>query len=198
MSTMGVSCFSELPVEFAPPELSICDINLQQEVYLNDSRVCFRRRNVVRRYYSAEVKDRREMTVVFYEGQDAEEELKWDVDSRVGCQSHPSFLQLYGIVQYKNIHASIFYDDLISFDDIERICQQSPMLPCYIYASIANEFAAASRYFKGIFGIPLSSRTFTLFLRPSTGRLNIDLEESNFLHSTLVWGVIYQPPVSES
>ncbi|KAK7029954.1 hypothetical protein R3P38DRAFT_3188871 [Favolaschia claudopus] len=99
----------------APPELSICDINLQREVYLNDSRVCFRTRNVVRRYHSAEVKDRREMTVVFYEGQDAE---------------------------------------------------------------ATNEFKAASDYLEGRFGSRLGRRGYTLFLRPSTGRLTIELEET--------------------
>ncbi|KAK7029959.1 hypothetical protein R3P38DRAFT_2775405 [Favolaschia claudopus] len=67
-------------VNSAPRAISLCDINLQREVCLNDSRVCFRRpRDVVRKYYTAEVKNRKDMTVVFYKGQNTEEEFKKDV-----------------------------------------------------------------------------------------------------------------------
>ncbi|KAK7027662.1 hypothetical protein R3P38DRAFT_3354663 [Favolaschia claudopus] len=63
---------------------------------------------------------------------------------------------LYGIVQCKNIHASIFYDALIPLNDIwQRSSQQSPMLPCYIYASTRSEFKVASHYFERCFGSTL-------------------------------------------
>ncbi|KAK7027661.1 hypothetical protein R3P38DRAFT_948130 [Favolaschia claudopus] len=163
-------------IDSAPPPISVCDINLQQEVYLDDSRILYqrRRRDVVRRYCSAQVKDRREMTVVVYEGQDAEEELKRDVAQYMKFR-HPSFFQLYGIVRSENLHASIFYEALIPWMDIETIYRQSPMVVCYIYASIVNDFCAASDYYRGCFGSPLSTRHCTLFLRPSTGQLCIDL-----------------------
>ncbi|KAK7035601.1 hypothetical protein R3P38DRAFT_601760 [Favolaschia claudopus] len=161
----------------APPEFSICDINLQQEVYLDDSRVRLRRRKVVKKYYSAEVKDRKEMTVVFYEGKNAKEEFKEDVAKYMKFR-HPSFLQLYGTVCSGNNYASIFYDVLIPWRDIERIYRLFPVVFCYIYASVSNEFEAASGYFQARFGSVLRSNQshYTLFLRPSTGQLCIDLE----------------------
>ncbi|KAK7029978.1 hypothetical protein R3P38DRAFT_890710 [Favolaschia claudopus] len=126
-------------IDSAPPAISIYDINLQREVYVDNPRLypCWRRRGnatVVRRYHTAEVKNQKEMTVVVYEGKNTEER---EVAKYMKFR-HPSFLQLYGIVHSGNIHASIFYDALIPFDDIKQICQQSPMLPCYIYASIVR------------------------------------------------------------
>ncbi|KAK7027701.1 hypothetical protein R3P38DRAFT_3520695 [Favolaschia claudopus] len=152
-----------------PPQFSTCDINLQREVYLNDSRVCSRRkRDLVRRYYTTEVKNRKDMTVVVYEGQDAEKKFKKDVAKYMKFR-HPSFLQLYGIVHSENVHAAIFYDVLIPWRDIDRIYQSFPVVLCYIYAS-----AVASRYLHRRFGSTLNNPA--LFLRPSTGRLCIDLE----------------------
>ncbi|KAK7027656.1 hypothetical protein R3P38DRAFT_3354652 [Favolaschia claudopus] len=167
-------------IDSAPPAISVCDIHLQQEVYLDNSRVCIRRRNAVRRYYSAQVKDRREMTVVFYEGQDAEEELKRDVANYMKFR-HPSFLQLFGTVRSEYVHASIFYEVMIPWSNIMKIYQQSPMVVSYIYASMANEFKAASDYFRARFNSGLHTRAYTLFLRPSTGQLCIDLEGFDYL-----------------
>ncbi|KAK7035651.1 hypothetical protein R3P38DRAFT_602831 [Favolaschia claudopus] len=163
-------------IDSAPPAISICDVNLQQEVYLDCSRVYSRpRSSLLRRYYSAEVKDRKEMTVVLYEGQDAEEELKRDVAKYMEFR-HPSFLQLYGMVYSGNIYANIFYDALIPFKNIVNMFQQSPMLPCYINASVANEFKAVQDHFESIFETRLRFGQYRLFLRPCTGRLCIDLE----------------------
>ncbi|KAK7035606.1 hypothetical protein R3P38DRAFT_2517638, partial [Favolaschia claudopus] len=154
------------------------DINLQREVYLTDSRFCFRRkRDVVRRYHTAKVKDQKEMTVVVYEGQDAKEELKRDVAKYMKFR-HPSFVQLYGMVYSENIYASIFYDVLIPWRDIKSIYRQSPMVLCYLYA-----YVAASGYFRRRFGSGLygSTSDYTVFLRPSTGRLCIDLGSCDYV-----------------
>ncbi|KAK7029955.1 hypothetical protein R3P38DRAFT_2775401 [Favolaschia claudopus] len=160
-----------------PREISLCDINLQREVYLVNSQVNSRRgeRNFVRRYCTAEVKDRKQMTVVFYEGEHAVEvEFKEDVTEYMRFR-HPSFLQLYGTLHSENVHASIFYDDLIPWSDIESLCQQYPMLPCYVYAYAAAEFEAANDYMRDIFDTRLRVG-YAVFLRHSTGRLCIDIE----------------------
>ncbi|KAK7035619.1 hypothetical protein R3P38DRAFT_2517986, partial [Favolaschia claudopus] len=153
--------------------ISLCDINLQREVYLDNPRLCYwpRRGNAVRRYYTAELKDRKEMTVVIYEGQNAEEESKEDVAKYMKFR-HPSFLQLYGTVHSGNIHGSISYDALIPWSDIMNIYPQCPMLICYTYVSIQ----VASDSFQGCFGSHLYHNDYTFFLRPSTGRLCIVLE----------------------
>ncbi|KAK7029952.1 hypothetical protein R3P38DRAFT_890283 [Favolaschia claudopus] len=166
----------------APPEFSICDINLQREVHLTDSRVCFRRRkrDVVRRYHAAEVNDRKDMTVVVYEGADAEEEFKKDVARSMKFR-HPSFLQLYGTVHSGNNYASIFYDVLLPWRDIKSNYRQSPMVFCYMFAYVTNEFDDVSAYFQRRFGSGLygTGIDYTLFLRPSSGRLCIDLGGSD-------------------
>ncbi|KAK7035626.1 hypothetical protein R3P38DRAFT_2616021 [Favolaschia claudopus] len=157
----------------APPAISIYDINLQREVYIDNPQLCSwrpRRRNAVRRYHSATVKDQKEMTVVFYEGKNAEDEFKKDVAKYMEFR-HPSFLQLYGTAHSADIYANIFYDALIPYRDIVNIYRQSPMMLCYIYT-----YVAASDYFRGRFGSGLYNTDYTLFLRSSTGRLNIDLE----------------------
>ncbi|KAK7043377.1 hypothetical protein R3P38DRAFT_2510338, partial [Favolaschia claudopus] len=150
--------------------ISMWDINLQKEVYLDDLRGCYLKKDVVRRYHTAKVKDQNEMTVVVYEGQYAEEEFKKDVAKYMKFR-HPSFLQLFGIVHSGNYYASIFHDALIPWRDIERIYCPFPVVFCYLYAS------AASYYFKYRFGSGLYRDECTFFLRPSTGRLCIDLEK---------------------
>ncbi|KAK7035653.1 hypothetical protein R3P38DRAFT_602933 [Favolaschia claudopus] len=107
-------------VNSAPPAISIFDVNLQQEVHCSDSRSKrWRRRDVVRRYYTA---DRKEKTLVTYEGQDAEKEWKQDAARRMELW-HPSFVQLYGTVCWGDIRASIFYAALIPLRDIANIFQ---------------------------------------------------------------------------
>ncbi|KAK7027658.1 hypothetical protein R3P38DRAFT_947925 [Favolaschia claudopus] len=169
-------------IDFAPPAISIWDINLQREVYLDGLQAYSRRRrNIVRRYYTAELKDRKEMTVVVYEGQNAKEELNDDVTKYMKFR-HPSFLQLYGIVHSGNIHATIFHEALIPFRfrNLESVYRQSPMLPCYTYAYLASEFYAATDYIRDIFATQWSDipapQDYTFFLRPSTGRLCLDFE----------------------
>ncbi|KAK7027702.1 hypothetical protein R3P38DRAFT_2623522 [Favolaschia claudopus] len=135
------------------------------------------------------------MTVVIYEGQDAKEQWKRDV-ARAMEFRHPSFLQLYGIAHSEHVHASIFYDDLIPWKNIESIFEQSPMLPCYIYPSAvcsvtsrsaidklyadflqAKESLAALRYLWRCPGTSdLNPGQCIRFLRPSTGRLCIDFQ----------------------
>ncbi|KAK7035624.1 hypothetical protein R3P38DRAFT_2697531, partial [Favolaschia claudopus] len=158
-------------------KISLCDIYLQREVYLDNPQLCFWqrcRRKTVRRYHTAEVKDRKQMTVIFYEGKNAEEEFKKDVARSMKFR-HPSFFQLYGTVHSENVHASIFYDVLIPWRDIERIYRPFPMVFCYIYTYVVR-CIAASQYFEYRFGSTLYSTDCTFFLRPSTGRLCIDLE----------------------
>ncbi|KAK7029958.1 hypothetical protein R3P38DRAFT_2523925, partial [Favolaschia claudopus] len=133
----------------------------------------------VRRYHTAKVKDQKEMTVVVYEGQDAEEEFKKDV-ARFMNFRHPLFLQLYGIVHSANNYASIFYDVLIPWMDMKSIYRESPMVLCYMYAYVSQEFKAASHYFACRFRSRLYSTGCTFFLRPSTGQLCIDLEGHNY------------------
>ncbi|KAK7029963.1 hypothetical protein R3P38DRAFT_2621983 [Favolaschia claudopus] len=157
-----------------PHKISLCDIYLQREVYLNNPQSPWRRRRkAVKKYYTAEVKDKKEMTVVLYEGQDAEEEFKKDVAKYMKFR-HPSFLQLYGIVHSGNNYASIFYDVLIPWRDIRRIYRHSPLVLCYIYACVRQfTFHSSS---KTQFSPSANQDHCTFLIRPSTGRLCIDLE----------------------
>ncbi|KAK7029949.1 hypothetical protein R3P38DRAFT_890012 [Favolaschia claudopus] len=119
------------------------------------------------------------MTVVVYEGRNAEEEFKKDVARymKFRCESHPSFFQLYGTVHSEYFNAIIFYEAMIPLKTFQSSYRRSPMLPCYVYAYAAHEFSAAASYLFSMFGLLLGPLgDYTLSLRPSTGRLCIDLK----------------------
>ncbi|KAK7035609.1 hypothetical protein R3P38DRAFT_3483346 [Favolaschia claudopus] len=164
-----------------PHKISIYDINFQHEL------CSLRRRRgnirVVRRFQTAKVKNQNEiMTVAVYEGENAEEEFKQDVAKYMEFRLNPSFLQLYGIVRSENTYASIFYDALIPWRDtcifrshVRNLHSECSMLLCYLYTSLIDDFHAAGAYFEEKFGTELFQGGHTLFLRPFTGRLCIDL-----------------------
>ncbi|KAK7029946.1 hypothetical protein R3P38DRAFT_2523990, partial [Favolaschia claudopus] len=158
-----------------PRAVSLCDINLQHQVYLDNPQLCrWRRRgNAVRRYHTAKLENRKEMTVVIYEGQHAEEELKRDVAKHMKFR-HPSFLQLYGTVHSQYVHASIFHEALIPcFDSLEKYHEHlSTITDVLICQQAANDYL--ERTFDTALRL-IHKNNFTLFLRPSTGRLCIDL-----------------------
>ncbi|KAK7035613.1 hypothetical protein R3P38DRAFT_601884 [Favolaschia claudopus] len=136
------------------------------------------------------------MTVVVYEGKNAEEKFKKDVAKYMEFR-HPSFLQLFGTVHSGNIYATIFYDVLIPWKDIERIYDPFPVVACYIYVSMVKEFDAASDYFRYRFGSSLHRIDYTLFLRLS-GQLCIDLEWSDHIVASISTGTENVSPMSLS
>ncbi|KAK6996463.1 hypothetical protein R3P38DRAFT_1962243 [Favolaschia claudopus] len=162
-------------------EFRLCDINLQHEIYMDDSQsdpfYSTRKRRgvrVVRRFHQAEVERRRGTTVVTYEGRNAEEEWRRDMAQYMEFR-HSSFVQLYGTVHSRSIYAIIFYDDLIPFKEFLNLYRDHPMLPCYIHAYVSHEFEAAQDYLNLTFNTRLSKAGYTLLISRPSGRLCIDL-----------------------
>ncbi|KAF8142409.1 hypothetical protein K438DRAFT_2030104, partial [Mycena galopus ATCC 62051] len=92
------------------------DLNLIKEMNPGGAPGFVRRRKLrasVRRIYSARIHGSTStMTVVLYQGEDAEEKWRKETSRYAGLR-HPYLLQLYGIVNTGVIHAAVVHDDLI-------------------------------------------------------------------------------------
>ncbi|KAJ6512553.1 hypothetical protein C8R45DRAFT_1152250 [Mycena sanguinolenta] len=123
-------------------------------------------RPLIRRTYSARVKGRRsDMTVAVYQGHNAEEEWRRDVDKYSGVR-HPKFLQVYGVTGSSSLYATVFHDDLVSLQEIYWLCRRSTL---------------ATAYLDAYFGLELCYHgSYTLWMRRSSGRLCVDLSPNTF------------------
>ncbi|KAJ6549638.1 hypothetical protein B0H10DRAFT_2128352, partial [Mycena sp. CBHHK59/15] len=86
-----------------------------------------------------------DMTVTVYQGQDAEEDWRQDLDQYSGIR-HPNFLQIYGAVQSSGLHAVVFYDDLVPLDEMYDSYHNSPILYVYLGACVSNDFQVGSQF----------------------------------------------------
>ncbi|KAF7374168.1 hypothetical protein MSAN_00298600 [Mycena sanguinolenta] len=78
---------------------------------------------------------------------------------------------------YGNIHAAIFHDDLIPYQQFLELYKHSHFSTVYIYAYVDIEFEAVWDYFWTTFeyNLDLSYADCTFFIRRSTGRFCADL-----------------------
>ncbi|KAF7374117.1 hypothetical protein MSAN_00292900 [Mycena sanguinolenta] len=130
------------PTEQSEPSdfrmVPLVDIDLQREIILHTSIVDRQRgRSRVRRVYSAKLETRfrkGNMTVAMYQGDGAEEEWRQDLAKYM----HPNIIQIYEAASSNNIYATVFYDDLIPFEDFLCLYHQSPLLTVYVYGFHVN------------------------------------------------------------
>ncbi|KAJ7218266.1 hypothetical protein B0H12DRAFT_329549 [Mycena haematopus] len=73
------------------------------------------------------------MTVAVYQGQNAEEEWRRDVNKYSGVR-HPKFLQVYGVTGSSSLYATVFHDDLVSLQEIYWLCRRSSLATAYLDA----------------------------------------------------------------
>ncbi|KAJ7670122.1 hypothetical protein DFH06DRAFT_1180050 [Mycena polygramma] len=85
-----------------------------------------------RRVYAARVEGR-QFTVAMYQGNGSEEDWRDDI-SCYSTLRHPNFVQLWGTTTSPRIHAAVFHDDLIPFEEFVNRHRDSPVLVVYIYA----------------------------------------------------------------
>ncbi|KAF8181418.1 hypothetical protein K438DRAFT_1841063 [Mycena galopus ATCC 62051] len=155
----------------------------------------------VRRVYSARVDGRNSsVTVVMYQGTGAEEEWREDV-TKYKTVRHPNLVQVWGTASMGNIHATIFHDDLIPFEDLLDLHKDSPLLTLYIWAYIGyhrvHSMAAHIRggqaltplqvvqnYFESTLQRDLHDTDCTFFIRRSTGQFCADLIPND---ESLLW-----------
>ncbi|KAK7006250.1 hypothetical protein R3P38DRAFT_3037550 [Favolaschia claudopus] len=151
------------------------DIYLHTEVHASGYASVRRRKCPTRRLFSARVwggNHKSRMTVALYEGLGAEEV----------CH-HPYIIQIHGVASSNNIHAAIFYDNLIPFQQFLELYSESPILTVYINQSCNAEFRAASAYFFSLFDRHLSQLECTFWMRRKTGQLCADIAvRGNIMH----------------
>ncbi|KAJ6512458.1 hypothetical protein C8R45DRAFT_960468 [Mycena sanguinolenta] len=160
-------------------------MDLQREIQLvHDSGVLTARRLHSARIEGSDVT----RAVAVYQGDNAEEEW-WQDIARYKAVRHPNIVQLYGTATYGNIHAAVFHDDLIPFQQFLDLYRHSHFSQAYIHVYMEAEFQvrmfyclvvltlfqAVEDYFKTAFQHSLDAPQFTFFIRRSTGRLCVDL-----------------------
>ncbi|KAJ6467563.1 hypothetical protein C8R47DRAFT_814242 [Mycena vitilis] len=161
-------------------QIPLGDLDLRLEVSGKYGVVNLRRggNTARRRLYSARVHGvPSDLSAVVYQGRTAQEEWCRDIERYSGIR-HPTFAQLFGVVNAHNVHATVFHDDLIPLDDQ----RYSGSLLSYVYASAYEgiELWEALTYFYNNSGIWLRFREYpdpgrdcTLWARRSSGQLCI-------------------------
>ncbi|KAJ6576916.1 hypothetical protein DFH09DRAFT_1450478 [Mycena vulgaris] len=172
------------------------DLDLRHEIRLDSGSgvVHYQHgRKSARRVYSARIHgSKSKMTVVIYQGENAEEDI-----SRTSWLRHPNFVQLYATASSSGVHATIFHDDLVPATQILAEYHGSHFSMIYLYHYLDTEFDDVGRYMYSIFKRGLHSADCTLLIRCSTGQLCVDI---TFPGSAWLWldGSIPSSPASYS
>ncbi|KAF8181410.1 hypothetical protein K438DRAFT_1841049, partial [Mycena galopus ATCC 62051] len=102
-------------------------------------------------------------------GTSAEEEWQEDV-AKYKTVRHPNLVQVWGTASMGNIHATIFHDDLIPFEDIFDSSKDSHLVTLYIHA-----YGVVDNYFHSTLQLYLQEKDCTYYIRRSTGQFCADL-----------------------
>ncbi|KAF7364457.1 hypothetical protein MSAN_01107100 [Mycena sanguinolenta] len=167
-----------------------------------------RERKSVRRMYTARVVGHNEpMTVALYQGHNAEEEWKRDLSRHSGVR-HPNILQIYASASSSGIHATVFHDDLVLFEQFFDSFRDSAVLRAYIRwytvwtASIVFtklnllqdvDIQDAATHCVGLVSAMRNIQAPTYWIRRSTGRLCIELRTSE-TEDTFEYGPVERLP----
>ncbi|KAF8145167.1 hypothetical protein K438DRAFT_1872542 [Mycena galopus ATCC 62051] len=160
------------------PTIPLGHLDLRNEILLNiGSDTVYRRdRQVsVRKVYSARIHGcQANMTVVVYEGDNAEEEWHHEI-SKYAQLRHPNFVQLFGTVSLPGPWAVIYHDELIPTKQMLKKHSNSHFATTYLWAYIETEFTNARQYMHAVSGTYLYYFDCTFWIRHSTGHLCVDL-----------------------
>ncbi|KAF7353330.1 hypothetical protein MSAN_01521200 [Mycena sanguinolenta] len=180
------------------------DIKLRKQFrpesyYIVDFKSGLCRETIVRRVYSGEIRgDPGPVTVTMYEGDWAEERWRQDV-AKYAAIRHPYIMQLYGLVNTRTLRAMVFHDELIPFRPFRR--QYSPVLNTYILGYCTTEFDEAIEYLfcQGVLPErprnrrPLEYNSLSLWIRPTTGDLCLDLTRTFSVQELLDGDSVHVP-----
>ncbi|KAJ6506065.1 hypothetical protein DFH09DRAFT_1438583 [Mycena vulgaris] len=155
-------------IHVAPPvpsdfrTIPIGDLDLRHETQLDGRYGVVNRwqgRNSVRWVYPGRVHgSKAKMTVVMYQGENAEEEWREDISRNSWLRySHPSFVQIYATASSTGIHAVIFHDDLTPAENLVQKYGGSHLSMVYLYHHLDTEFGDVDLYMYSIFGEYLDS-----------------------------------------
>ncbi|KAF7375576.1 hypothetical protein MSAN_00445900 [Mycena sanguinolenta] len=128
-----------------------------------------KRRGTIRRMYSARVECRNTpMTVALFQGHDAEKEWRESVSVHSRLR-HPLILQIYATASSSGIHAAVYHDDLIPFEQFLESFRHSLILQVYIeaYRSSWTNAKCSDIWARLYHTVP--------WVRRSTGRLCVEI-----------------------
>ncbi|KAF7353359.1 hypothetical protein MSAN_01524500 [Mycena sanguinolenta] len=128
----------------------------------------------LRRIYTAEVDHRSgRMAVAIYQGDGAEEQWREHI-AKYESIRHPNIMQLYGLVSATGLHAMVFHDDLIAYEQFLSRFQHSPILTLYIKGYCCTEWNDVLTYLRSTQKTDYL-REGTVWIRRTTGGLCVDL-----------------------
>ncbi|KAJ7697784.1 hypothetical protein B0H16DRAFT_818570 [Mycena metata] len=147
-----------------------------------------------RKIYSARITGvRSKMTVAVHQGQAAEEQEI----SQYARLRHPNLIQLFGTVSTAGLHAAVYHDELIPVKRIrEERLRASHLSLAYFLTSMTPDFEDARYYVEDVDGTEMWSYYCTLWIRPSNGRLCVDLTLVDDLKVTLPVDLRVENPYS--
>ncbi|KAF7337088.1 hypothetical protein MVEN_02146000 [Mycena venus] len=170
------NCASTVPSDFRIIPLG--DIDLQRELRVKSGKVYRQPQIQGRRVYSAKIDSRMSnVTVVLYNGDGAEAAWRRGIAKYI----HPSIVQIWGAASSNNIHATIFHDELVPFQDFLDLYNRSHFVTVHIKTYCTAEFMAAREYLSSTSQHKLSKLGCTFWIRRSTGRLCVDLQPGGFM-----------------
>ncbi|KAF7376999.1 hypothetical protein MSAN_00117800 [Mycena sanguinolenta] len=156
------------------------DIDLRYEIRMDErTGVAYfqRQRACVCRMYSAKARidgRKSKVTVAIYQGNDAEEEWRQDIDKYMSIR-HPNIVQICGAASSNGIHATLFNDDLIPVQEVLVCYEDSHFSTVYFYAQLNQDFTETFNYICSAFQRQFRIWDCTIWIRRSTGRLCAEL-----------------------
>ncbi|KAJ7610418.1 hypothetical protein FB45DRAFT_942433 [Roridomyces roridus] len=165
------------PAEFFHSQAEFPTIPLG-DLYLSHEVGIARRRygtGAVRRTFFAELRGSR-VTAMTYEGEDAEQQWREEV-SRYSQIRHPNIAQLFGLV-HSDLKVAVFHGEMIPYKEVLRTFESSHFLSVYFWACMTTEFKEVNGYLADVLKKPLHWSDYTLWLRPGSLSLCLDLSEA--------------------
>ncbi|KAJ7315696.1 hypothetical protein DFH08DRAFT_755182, partial [Mycena albidolilacea] len=150
------------------------DIDLRHEIRVDEDTGVVER-VAVRRVYSARVEGRKsKFTVAIYQGDGAKEEWRRNIAKYTAIR-HPNIIQIYGAASSCGIHATLFHDDLVPFQQYVDTYRYSHFATAYFYACRCLDFSAASYHVHYTSQLSLIWGNYTAWIRRSSGQLCAEL-----------------------
>ncbi|KAJ7508823.1 hypothetical protein B0H11DRAFT_1356865 [Mycena galericulata] len=155
------------------------DVDLRNEIRVDASGLVYRqRRTAARQMYSARIEGRQsDVTVVVYQGQNAEKEWKREL-AKISGIWHPNFVQPFGIVSSPGLYATIFHDELVPMKQYMEEYRYSMTSTVYLFEYYTGELNDAAAHLSTVVGSrarELILRESVTWIRRSTAQLCLEL-----------------------
>ncbi|KAJ7642197.1 hypothetical protein FB45DRAFT_366286 [Roridomyces roridus] len=96
---------------------------------------------------------------------------------------HPNILQIFGLSNHSGLYAAVTHEDMMPYLEFLAVHRPSPFMRVYLQACWRLDFDSVLAYDKTFL-----SKTWTSWIRRSSGRLCIELEDTDIVEPlTSVW-----------